>query len=126
MIVGVGIDIVELARIREMLDRHGERFLRRVLAEGEEAYCRSQADPVPHVGGRWAAKEAAVKAFGTGFTDGIGWRDVEVVREASGQPRLRFHGRAAELIRDRGITVAHVSLAHDRSVATAIVVLEVP
>jgi len=126
VIVGLGIDIVELARIREMLDRHGDRFYRRILSESEEAYCRSQADPVPHVGGRWAAKEAAVKAFGTGFSDGIGWKDVEVWRETSGLPRLRFHGRAAELVRDRGITVAHVSLAHDRSVATAVVVLEVP
>ncbi|MBP7148841.1 MAG: holo-ACP synthase [Acidobacteria bacterium] len=121
MISGIGVDIVDLPRIRGVLERHGPRFLDRVLTAGEQAYCQRHRDPAPHVAVRFAAKEAVLKALGTGWSGGIRWTDVEVVRGESGPPRIELHGVAAEVAAGARV---HVSLTHDRGAAVAVAVLE--
>jgi holo-[acyl-carrier protein] synthase len=121
-IEGVGVDLVELDRIRAALERHGERFLDRILTAGERAYCYRRRDPVPHVAARFAAKEAVVKALGTGFAQGIRWVDVEVERDEVGPPRIVLHG-AAQQIAGEAARV-HLSLTHDKGAAIAVAVLE--
>src|SRR5216684_1884558 len=96
MIVGTGIDIAEVPRIAESIQRFGERFLRRVFTEGEIQYCDSKANRVERYAARFAAKEAAMKALGTGWSHGVRWRDIEVVRQPGGRPTIRFHGKAQE------------------------------
>ena len=92
---GIGIDLVEVPRIREMLERHGQRFKERTFTADEIAYCDACADPAMHYAARFAAKEAAAKALGTGlWAQGVDWKDIEIRREESGQPRLHFHGGA--------------------------------
>lgn len=123
-IAGVGIDLVEVARVRELLEKHGERFKARTFTAGEQVYCDGCADPAMHYAARFAAKEAAAKALGTGFAQGVSWLDIEVVREVSGRPGLRLHGQAAmraELLLARGW---HLSLSHTKELAQAQVVLE--
>src|SRR5919197_116700 len=93
-VIGLGFDATDIPRIREMLDRYGERFLQRVFTAGEIAYCTQRRNPAPHLAGRFAAKEAAMKALGTGHSRGVLWRDIEVIR-GGGPPRLQFHGGAA-------------------------------
>jgi holo-[acyl-carrier protein] synthase len=124
VIAGIGVDIVEVGRIRDVLERHGERFLARVLTDAERRYCLLHRDPAPHVAGRFAAKEAVMKALGTGWSSGVHFATIEVVRAASGQPSLRLHGAAAERAGDRAIW--HLSLSHDRGQAIAVAVLERP
>src|SRR5262244_969535 len=92
-IIGLGFDATDLPRIRDVFDRYGDRFLQRVFTDGEITYCTRQRDPVPSLAGRFAAKEAAMKALGTGHSQGVLWRDVEVVRRG-GPPQLRLHGGA--------------------------------
>src|SRR6476660_6334701 len=92
-ILGLGIDATDIPRIASAFERYGERFLRRVFTEGEIAYCTRRRNPVPHLAGRFAAKEAAMKALGTGHSRGVLWKDIEVVR-LSGPPQLRLHGGA--------------------------------
>ena len=116
--VSVGVDLIEIDRIAATLDRFGERFLRRVYTEREVAYCRGRA---PQLAARFAAKEAVMKALGTG-TRGIGWREVEVTRRRTGQPEIALHGRAVARARRMGIDRLAVSLAHSRSHAVASVV----
>lgn len=125
MILGLGMDLVSLPRMERCLTRFGDHFLDRILT-GEErrALPAAAGSRAAHVAGRFAAKEAAVKALGTGFADGIGVRDVEVISLPSGQPELRFHGAAARRAEAMGVTAAHVSLSHERDVAGAVVVLE--
>src|ERR671931_2680835 len=93
-IIGLGLDATDIPRVREVFARHGERFLRRVFTDEEIAYCTRQRDPVPSLAARFAAKEAAMKALGTGHSRGILWKDIEVVRQPGGPPQLRFHGGA--------------------------------
>src|SRR3954454_6623502 len=93
-ILGLGIDVTDLPRIARAFDQYGERFLRRVFTEREIAYCTRRRNPVPHLAGRFAAKEAAMKALGTGHSMGVLWKDIEVVR-GGGPPQLRLHGGAA-------------------------------
>ncbi|MDQ7006006.1 MAG: holo-ACP synthase [Acidobacteriota bacterium] len=125
MILGIGVDVIELDRVRRIMARHGNRFFDRVLTERERAYCLRHRDPAPSVGARFAAKEAWLKALGTGLAQGIGWHDVEVVRQAQEDPpRLELRGRAAELAARRGATASHLSISHERSVAVAFVILE--
>ncbi len=116
--VSVGVDIIEIDRIAATLERFGTRFLERVYTADEIAYCRGRA---PQLAARFAAKEAAMKALGTG-TRGIGWREVEVTRRRSGQPDIALHGRAIERARSIGIDHLAVSLSHSRSYAVASVV----
>src|SRR5258708_23782454 len=94
---GIGVDLVRIPRMRDVIARWDERFLRRVFTEGEIAYCRARRDPVPHFAARFAAKEAATKALGTGLSLGVRWRDLEVHRARGQAPRLVLHGRARQL-----------------------------
>jgi holo-[acyl-carrier protein] synthase len=125
LIVGSGVDVVEIARVERALARPGERFARRVFTPAEIGDCRRFARPGPHFALRFAAKEAALKALASGWGGGVGWRDVEVACDGTPERvRLRLHGRAAELARARGPTVAHLALSRSRSHALALVLLE--
>lgn len=124
MIVGLGVDLVELSRIRAVWQRHGERFLERVLTADERAYCLRKRDPVPSLAARFAAKEATAKALGTGLARGVRFRDIEVVRAATGEPGLRLHGAAREIAGRRGAGRNLLTLTHGRDAAVAVVVLE--
>lgn len=124
MIVGTGIDLVDVGRVRRLLARHGERALRRFFTDDEAGLCHRTADPGQCFAARLAAKEAALKAFATGRARGIRWRDVEVVRNQSGTPGLRFHGAAATRARELRADRTWLSLSHERGQACAVVVLE--
>jgi holo-[acyl-carrier protein] synthase len=118
---GIGIDLVEVSRIREMLEKHGPRFKERTFTSGEIAYCDSCADPAMHYAARFAAKEAAAKALGTGlWNEGVTWTDIEVSREEHGKPVLVLHGAAKK---HAGDTACLVSLTHTRELAMAQVLL---
>jgi holo-[acyl-carrier protein] synthase len=124
MIVGTGIDIAEVPRIREVIERHGQRFLQRVFTEGEIQYCESKANRVERYAARFAAKEAGMKALGTGWNHGVRWRDIEVARKPGGRPTLLLHGRAAEFAAKLGATNIALSLTHTADQAMAQVILE--
>jgi holo-[acyl-carrier protein] synthase len=124
MIVGTGIDIAEVARIREAIERHGERFLKRVFTEGERQYCESKANRIERYAARFAAKEAGMKAIGTGWNHGVRWRDIEVARKSGGKPTLLLHGKAAEFAAKLGTTNIALSLTHTAEQAMAQVILE--
>jgi holo-[acyl-carrier protein] synthase len=124
MIVGCGLDMIEIARIEETIARHGSRFLERVYLPEEILYCRRKRNAAESFAARFAAKEAGAKALGTGIQNGVGWRDIEIVRAASGRPSLIFHGRAAVIARQIGANHAVVSLTHSRTQALAQVLLE--
>src|ERR1700746_711575 len=104
MIVGTGIDIAEVPRIREVIERHGERFLKRVFTDGEIQYCQSNANRVERFAARFAAEEDGIQAIGTGWNHGVRWRDIEVSRKPGGRPTLAFHGKAAEFAAKLGVT----------------------
>jgi holo-[acyl-carrier protein] synthase len=120
---GIGIDVCEIARVRRIVDRYGDRFLRRVFTDGERAYAQAHRDPIPSLAARFAAKEAALKALGAGMPPGMTWRDFEVVRHG-GPPRLKFNGLAGEIAVAEKVGAAHLALSHDGGMATAFVVLE--
>jgi holo-[acyl-carrier protein] synthase len=124
MIVGTGVDITEVSRIKAILERFGERFLARVYTPEEVQYCTSKANPAERLAARFAAKEAGMKALGTGLRHGITWRDVEVVRQPGGRPMLRLGGVAAEFAARLGCKRAHLSLTHTAEQAMAFVILE--
>jgi holo-[acyl-carrier protein] synthase len=118
---GIGIDLVEVPRLRELLERHGQRFKERTFTAGEIAYCDACADPAMHYAARFAAKEAAAKALGTGvWAEGVVWTDIEVVREASGKPQIVLHGAAKQHAAGANCLV---SLTHTRDLAMAQVIL---
>jgi len=123
-ILGIGIDIVEIERLRTLFDRHSERFLQRVFTREEQEYCLRMADPLPGLAARFAAKEAVAKAFGTGIGEVMGFTDIEVVRAASGQPGIRLHGGAAAEAKLRGDGVrVLLSCTHTKNVAAANAIL---
>lgn len=124
MIVGTGVDIAEVPRIREAIERHGERFLKRIFTEGEIQYCESKANRVERYAARFAAKEAGMKAIGTGWNHGVRWRDIEVARKPGGRPTLLLHGKAAEFAAKLGATNIALSLTHTAEQAFAQVILE--
>jgi len=124
MIIGTGIDIVEISRIRRAVEQHGDRFLERVFTAGELEYCLAHRYPERHLAARFAVKEAALKALGTGVSGGIFWRDVETSRHDSGKPVVQFHNVAADTLHALGTTSAHVSLSHTDHHAVALVILE--
>ena len=124
MIVGLGIDVVEVQRLADALSRHGDRLVARVFTGAERAGCDARADRVLALAARFAAKEACLKALGTGWAEGLGFRDVEVVREGNKPPRLVLHGAAARRAAALGVVRSHVSLTHQPGVAAAVVVLE--
>ena len=117
-----GVDFVEIDRVATVLNRYGERFLRRIFTPGEIAYCRGRA---PNLAARLAAKEAVMKSLGTGFR-GVGWRDVEVVRAPSGAPSARLHGRARARAERLGVTEVAISLSHSREYAMVVAVASRP
>jgi len=124
MIVGTGVDIAEVDRVQAAVDRFGERFLKRVFTTEEVRYCLSKANSAERLAARFAAKEAGMKAIGTGLRLGVTWQDVEVVRMPGGRPSLQFHGKAAEFAARIGCTQAHLSLTHTKEQAMAFVILE--
>jgi holo-[acyl-carrier protein] synthase len=124
MIVGTGIDITEVPRIREVIERHGQRFLKRIFTEGEIQYCESKANRMERYAARFAAKEAGMKAIGTGWNHGVRWRDIEVARKPGGRPTLLLHGKAAEFAAKLGATNIALSLTHTAEEAMAQVILE--
>src|SRR5256884_9239234 len=124
MIVSIGVDIIEVRRVRETIERT-PRFAERVFTAAERSYCESRgAVASQHYAARFAAKEAALKALQTGWSGGIAWQDIEVSAKESGAPVILFHGRAQELYEQSGATTAHLSLAHTTEHAIAEVVLE--
>lgn len=124
MIVGTGIDIAEVPRIRHAIERFGQRFLERIFTAGEMRYCDSKANRVERYAARFAAKEAAMKALGTGWNHGVRWRDCEVVRMPGGRPTMEFHGRAGEFALKLGVKNAALSISHTAEQAIAQVILE--
>ena len=124
MIVGTGIDAVEIDRIQQTIDRYGQRFLDRLYTAGEQEYCLRKKSSAESFAGRFAAKEAGAKALGTGISRGVTWTEIEVVREPGGRPTVRFHGRAAEIAGRLGVEHAALSLTHTKELAMASVVLE--
>jgi holo-[acyl-carrier protein] synthase len=123
VVIGIGIDIVEVGRIEKAL-QGGDEMANRVFTENELAYCKARRNQYQHFAGRFAAKEAALKALGTGWQEGIRWKDVEVVPGDLGQPRLNFQGKAKEILEAAGAKQAQVTITHASDYAVAAVVLE--
>jgi holo-[acyl-carrier protein] synthase len=121
-ILGIGLDATDIPRLAELLERYGDRFLRRVFTDGEIAYCTRRRNPAPHLAGRFAAKEAAMKALGTGHSRGVLWKDIEVVR-GGGPPRLLLHGGAATIAEGLRVRSALLTITHSDSLALAQVML---
>ena len=118
-VIGIGTDIVECLRIAQMIERHGELFLTRVYTQLEIEYCSSRKAATQHYAGRWAAKEAVLKALGTGWARGITWRDIEVRNDGGGRPIIALGGGAREVCERAGIQEMLISISHCRSHATA-------
>ncbi|QDT93468.1 holo-ACP synthase [Gimesia algae] len=119
MIVGLGTDIVEISRIGQMIERHGDTFLSRVFTENENTYCGSKKNKEQHYAGRWAAKEAVMKTLGTGFIKGIGWKEIEVVNLQSGKPTIVISGGVERHAGEMGISEILITISHSREFATA-------
>jgi holo-[acyl-carrier protein] synthase len=124
MILGTGFDLVAVPRFARFVGRRGERGLQRLFTPSELAYCLGHVNPAPFLAARFAAKEAFYKAVGTGVGPAGGWQDVEVIRLASGRPRLMLHGRAAAVVHELKVRTIHLSLSHTGDTAGAFVVLE--
>ena len=125
MILGLGTDLIETERVRESIDRFGDRFLRRIYTPGEIAYClRKKKHAAESFAARFAAKEAGAKALGTGISRGVSWQELEVGREPGGRPTLHLTGRAGELAAVLGVRSVQLSLTHSRDLALAFVVME--
>jgi holo-[acyl-carrier protein] synthase len=124
VIRGLGIDSIEIARVARVYADYGERFLERILTPAERAYAARWADPAPRIAGRFAVKEACMKALGTGWGAGVRWRDIEVRRHASGKPFVELHGRAKEICAGLGGTTVACSITHTDDHALAVVVIE--
>lgn len=124
MIVGTGIDIAEVRRIRDSIERFGSRFLERIFTDAERRYCDSKANRIERYAARFAAKEAAMKALGTGWNHGVRWRDCEVIRMPGGRPTMLFHGKAGDFAAKLGVKNAALSLSHTEEQAIAQVILE--
>ena len=121
-IIGLGLDATDIPRVERTIARYGDRFLHRVFTEGEITYCRRRRNPAPHFAGRFAAKEAVMKALGTGHTRGVIWRDIEVVRRG-GPPQLQLHGAAATRFAALGARSSLLTITHSESLAMAQVLL---
>ena len=124
MILGTGVDIAEVPRIRETIERFGDRFLRRIFTEGEIRYCERKARRFESYAARFAAKEAVMKAMGTGWNRYVGWREIEVVRERGHAPTIVLSGKAAEYARRKRIAAFHLSITHTEASAMAHVIAE--
>jgi holo-[acyl-carrier protein] synthase len=124
MILGTGIDIIEVARIQSAHERFGDRFLHRILLPDEISYCLSHRVPGPFLAARFAAKEAISKAFGTGIGADLGWQDMEIRRKESGEPFVVLHGGGQKLMEQRGARAVLISLSHTQAHAAAVAILE--
>jgi holo-[acyl-carrier protein] synthase len=123
-IVGLGTDIVECLRIAQMIERHGELFITRVYTDHEIEYCSARKAATQHYAGRWAAKEAVLKALGTGWQRGISWRDIEIRNDRHGAPSVILHGGAREVFEQIGLSRMHVTISHCRCHAVAYAIAE--
>jgi len=124
MILGTGIDIIEIERIRASLQKFASRFTQRILLPAEIEYCLRHKDPAPFLAARFAAKEAISKAFGTGISDKLGWHDMEVAKRNSGEPYVVLHGKGKELLEERGGDLVHLSISHTAYHAAVMAILE--
>ncbi len=124
MILGIGIDIIEVSRIQSSHEKFGDRFLNRILHPNEISYCLSHKLPAPFLAARFAAKEAISKAFGTGIGAQLGWHDMEIARRDSGEPFVILHGPGQKLLRARGGQSVFISLSHTQAHAAAVAILE--
>jgi holo-[acyl-carrier protein] synthase len=124
MIVAIGVDIIEISRIEEKLSQGNTRFLNRVFTVGEIEYCEKRAAKFASYAARFAAKEAAMKALGTGWGDGVGWKEIEVINDEAGKPKINITGRALEKFNELGARAAHISLSHSKELAIAQVIFE--
>ena len=124
MILGTGIDIIEVTRIAASFEKFGERFVNRILLPEEIAYCLSHKNPAPFLAARFAAKEAVSKAFGTGIGAQLGWQDMEIRKNNSGEPFVVLHGKGKILLETRGAKHLHISLSHTQDYAAATAILE--
>ena len=124
MIVGSGIDMAEIGRIQQSVERYGQRFLDRIYTAAEQAYCLRKRKAAESFAARFAAKEAGAKALGTGISYGVNWLEIEVVRPPGARPTVEFHGRAAEFAARLGVSHAALSITHTNDVAMASVILE--
>jgi holo-[acyl-carrier protein] synthase len=124
LILGSGIDIIEVQRVEAAREKFGARFLQRILRPAELAYCLSHKSPGPYLAARFAGKEAISKAFGTGIGRQLGWQDMEICRKQSGEPYVVLHGKGQTLLRERGGRVVHLSLSHTAQHAAAVAILE--
>ncbi len=124
MIIGMGTDLAEVERIQQSIDRYGERFLNRVYTQAEIAYSMRKKNSAERLAARFAAKEAGMKAIGTGWRRGVTWKDFEVVNEPSGRPTLRLSGVAAQIAQKQGAQQISLSLTHTAAMAMAVVILE--
>ena len=123
-VVAHGVDLVDCARLGEMITRYGDRFVKRIFTDAEIAYAQGKRREMEHLSGRFAVKEAVLKVLGTGWREGINWTDIEVVNEPSGQPRVTLKGKCAEIARDRQIADILISISHieTHAIASAIAV----
>jgi holo-[acyl-carrier protein] synthase len=124
MIVGIGLDVAEIDRIEQAIRRHGDAFKKRVYTDAERAYCESHRNSFERYAGRFAAKEAGMKALGTGWRGGVTWRDFEVVRERGGKPTLRLSGVARTLAEKQGVKNVVMTITHSGNLALAQVIFE--
>ena len=124
MVIGIGTDLIEIARIAHSIGRYGGRFLRRVFTPAEIAYCQRKKNAAESFAARFAAKEAGAKALGTGISQGVSWLELEVAREPSGKPSLQLAGRAARRAHELGVASVSLSLTHSKDIALAVVVME--
>lgn len=124
MILGTGIDLIEVVRIKASYEKFGERFLKRILHPDEIGYCLSHKSPAPFLAARFAAKEAISKAFGTGIGEQLGWQDMEIRRKESGEPYVVLHDKGLVLMQQRGARRLHLTISHTEQHATAMAILE--
>ena len=124
MIFGTGIDIIEIDRINNSIQKYSDRFKNKIFTQKEIDYCHSQADPAKHFAARFTVKEAALKCFGTGMTGGILWKDIEVDRLKSGQPILNLYGKGKKIFNQLKLKQIHISITHDKSHAVAHAIAE--
>ena len=122
-IKGIGTDIVKISRVEELIFRYEDRFLKRLFLPGEISYCQAKKRPAIHFAARFAAKEAMLKALGTGLSSGISWKNMEVCRQPGAAPEFSFSGRVAELCQERKVTGSLISLSHEQEFALAFVII---